>query len=403
MNLLIVDDEPKIRRGLYNYFKGSHFEFENIETAENGCAALEKAKKNHPDIILADICMPKMDGLEFIEEILDKLKNTKIIIISGHEDFSYAQKAIRFGVEDYVLKPIDLQQLGSLIQKIYDKVTSEKLQTKYAEFALDTVRNNQSMLVRDWFMQIVNDRLNPDEIKNTARHLGIPIPDPAGLMIVRVMDKYPETAVEWEQDLLSYAVDNIFRELCADFENLLCFSDSKHNTVALFSYNNDVDYIDRQEKICETIERSIKHTVKSDMTVIVNTCVTLRDAYRQILHYLSSINEYSLVVTQAKNYIQQNYYKEDLNLKSVSEAVGASASYLSRLMYKQLGMSFVDYLTDLRMKKAAIYLNSCEKDIKLYEISQKLGYSSQHYFSRIFTKYYGKSPLQFRQKEGEKD
>jgi len=72
-------------------------------------------------------------------------------------------------------------------------------------------------------------------------------------------------------------------------------------------------------------------------------------------------------------------------------------------MRKQLGMNFTDYLTIFRMKKAVVLLVNCEKDVKLYEISQRLGYSSQHYFCRVFTKHYGISPMQYRMKVGAVD
>lgn len=403
MNLLIVDDEPKIRRGLHRYLSNTDLEFDIVETAETGLIALEKARKIRPDIILADICMPKMDGLEFIEKISRELEDAKVIIISGHDDFSYAQKALRYGVEEYVLKPIDLHQLYGLLKRTYNKILSEKDKKDHFRFALDSVQNNKDALASQLFAQLVNGQIRSDETENIARYIGFSIPEHASLMIIRVLDRLAESSVEWERSLLCYAVDNIVREMCSGMENALFFNDSRHNIIVLSSYCEDVDYISFQEEICKTIENCVKYTAKSDVAFLTDTCVNFQNVYKQMVHYLSNINEYSLIVVEAKKYIQHNYHREDLSLHAVAKAIQVNPSYLSRLMHQQLGMSFIDYLTDVRMKKAAIVLSSCEKDIKLYEISQKLGYSSQHYFSRVFSKYYGKSPLQFRSKEGEKN
>jgi len=403
MNLLIIDDEPKIRRGLYNYLSNLDLKFNSIETAENGLIALEKTRKTKPDIVLADICMPKMDGLEFINNLLYECKDVKIIIISGHDDFSYAQKALRYGVEDYLLKPIDLQNLYSVIKKAYDKILSEKDKNKHVTFAMDIIHSNRHMLTSQLFTQILNCQISPENIDSMAQSIGISIPDPASLIIIKLFERHPEAHIELERDLLSYAVINIVCEICEDLEKLICFTDIKDNTVVLSSYSESVDYINIQEEICKSIERYLGYAAKSDASFLENTCVNFRNAYEQMVHYLSNINEYSITVINAKNYIEQNYHRENLTLKSVAAALHVNASYLSRMMQKQLGMSFVNYLTDVRMKKAAISLNNAEKDIKLYEISQKLGYSSQHYFSRVFTKYYGKSPLQFRSEEGERN
>lgn len=101
MKILICDDESTILNGLNQLIKNGKFNFKEILLAEDGLEAIEQIKKHKPEIIITDINMPKLNGLEMIESILDIVPKSKIIILSGYSDFSYAQKAIDYGVFSY--------------------------------------------------------------------------------------------------------------------------------------------------------------------------------------------------------------------------------------------------------------------------------------------------------------
>lgn len=402
MKLLIVDDEPKIRKGLYRHFMAGEFGFEAIETAENAYTALGKARKLRPDIILADICMPGMNGLEFIEQITLEMEHVKTVIISGHDDFSYAQKAMRCGVRDYVLKPIDLEKLDSLMERICQSIRLQNQRQRHVSFALNFMDRSKAALIGDLCNKLIRQEIDKEAMESEAALIGVVIPNPAGLLMIRPVDRLPDAPSEWDADLLSYAIENIANELCAHIEGRLFFTDARNNALMLFPYDPNADYTLLQDELCRATESCLGYEVKTDVAFVTEPLANLSDAYKEIHRRLSHMNEYSQIVMEAKDYIERNYFREDLTLSSVADAIQAGASYLSRLMQRQLGMSFVDYLTDYRMKKAAVLLESCEKDIKLYEISQKLGFGSQHYFSRVFTKYYGMSPMQYRTREGGK-
>ncbi len=400
MKLLIVDDEPKIRNGLYHHFKNTVLDFEVIETADNGSTALKKAREIQPDIILADICMPGMNGLEFIEKISSELSRTRTIVISGHDNFSYAQKALQCGVHDYVLKPIDLPQFDLLVKKVYDELMCQAERREHISLALDVMSKNKALLANNLFVRIIKNDIGVEEIERESALIDIYIPDPAGLIVIKIMSKLIETANEWEMDLLRYAIQNITDELCISLDKRIFFSDMNNNMALLFAYKEDVDYIALMNDIRLSIENCVGYEVKIDMTEITHTCVNLSSAYKEVLQRLSHAREFSHVVLEAQNYIAQNYHREDLTLQTVASAIQVNPSYISKLMRRQLGMSFIDYLTKYRMKQAVIMLANCGNDVKLYEIAYRLGYSNQHYFCRVFTKHYGISPMQYRMKAG---
>ena len=105
--ILIVDDEEEIRLGVIKKINWESYGFKVVGDAVNGVEAWEKANNLKPDIVMTDIRMPFMDGLELGEKIQEIMPSTKIIIFSGCDDFEYAQKAIRINVSEYVLKPIN--------------------------------------------------------------------------------------------------------------------------------------------------------------------------------------------------------------------------------------------------------------------------------------------------------
>lgn len=124
MKLLIADDEVQIRTGLAESIAWADLGISEVLTAKDGIEAVEVVKKNRPQIIIADIRMPGIDGLELAQQAIN-LASSKIIIISGHSDFTYAQQAIKIGVYDYLLKPINIPELIDIIKKSVNEIKLE--------------------------------------------------------------------------------------------------------------------------------------------------------------------------------------------------------------------------------------------------------------------------------------
>ena len=104
--VIIADDEPKVLLLIKNLIQWEELGLELVATANDGISALEMIEELHPDIVITDIRMPGYDGIELIEKAKALDPRIDFIIISGYRHFNYAQKAIRFGVEDYLLKPL---------------------------------------------------------------------------------------------------------------------------------------------------------------------------------------------------------------------------------------------------------------------------------------------------------
>lgn len=130
--VVIVDDEQFVRKGLMKLMDWDALGFHVIGEADNGEDAFAMIRAEQPDLVITDIRMPVMDGLDLIQAAAEEGRDTEFIIISGYNDFRYAQRAIRFGVMDYVLKPVDkedmMEVLGKLRSKLEDKRREQERQ-----------------------------------------------------------------------------------------------------------------------------------------------------------------------------------------------------------------------------------------------------------------------------------
>ena len=133
--VILVDDEFYFRQAMKQYLSEAEKEYRLVGEAKNGKIGLELIRKLRPDIVLMDINMPIMDGLEAVQTLFEEKISSKVILLTGYSEFEYAHKAIRFGVFDYLLKPIDKQDLKKCLNQVVNQIESEKrnkeLQVKY--------------------------------------------------------------------------------------------------------------------------------------------------------------------------------------------------------------------------------------------------------------------------------
>lgn len=122
--ILVVDDEPFQRKGLKNMILSKR-PGTQVETARNGCLALEMIRKNPPDLVMTDIRMPNMDGLELAKQICDNFSAVHVVLVSAYQEFTYAKQAMRFGVRDYLLKPYRPQDIEAVLGRLDRSGSSE--------------------------------------------------------------------------------------------------------------------------------------------------------------------------------------------------------------------------------------------------------------------------------------
>ncbi|MGX8795049.1 response regulator transcription factor [Fusibacter sp. JL298sf-3] len=174
--VLIVDDEPLVRRGIKTLVDFEALKIDRVLEAADGVQALALFEKEAPDIVLADINMPKMDGLRFSERIKSKSPQVKIALITGYDYFDYALTAIKIGIDDYVLKPVTKEDVAAILQKLVNKIEEEERQEAVEETLAAYVQShgNREDAVRQRIQALMDSGLSdPDfSLKALGEALG---------------------------------------------------------------------------------------------------------------------------------------------------------------------------------------------------------------------------------------
>lgn len=180
--VLLVDDESYTRQGLRNLIDWEACGYRVTDEADNGEDALAVIRERQLDLVITDIRMPEMDGLELIRRAREELSACpSFIIISGYDDFSYAQQAVRYGVFDFVLKPIDEGILTSALRKLDQVMARSK-----AEQAQQALNFSRQMIPR-----MMTGDADDDSIRNWCEQQGIALPDRFRYVLVEVNDLHP--------------------------------------------------------------------------------------------------------------------------------------------------------------------------------------------------------------------
>lgn len=211
MKVMIVEDEPRVREGLSESIDWNEHGMELVGTAENGLDGLEAFRRYRPDLVLADVRMPVMDGLQMAEQIVEEQPETLLIVLTGYDEFEYAQKAIRLGVRNYLLKPIGKRQLLEELQSARDD-WREALDRKHDTEAIRRSMERQLPVLRSAFME---DWLNGEgkrtgPIGEKIAFFDLPLDD-TGLAAVAVFE-LDRTESPADDPLLQFAMHNIVSE-----------------------------------------------------------------------------------------------------------------------------------------------------------------------------------------------
>ena len=171
--VFLVEDEIVVREGIRQNIHWEKYGFSYAGDAPDGELALPMIRQIQPDLLITDIKMPFMDGLALIELVRKELPRTKIVIISGYDDFSYAQQAIKMGVEQYLLKPIMKEKMVEILVSLHEKMETEKQQIEYFAKFQREAQEYEAFSRRRLFEKIVTGGLSISQIYENAKTLDI--------------------------------------------------------------------------------------------------------------------------------------------------------------------------------------------------------------------------------------
>ena len=389
--ILIADDEPKIRRGLHAQIDKLNLPCEVCAEAEDGEIALEAAERLRPDILLVDINMPFMNGLDFIAALRRTRADARVILTTGYEEFEYARRALSLNVHAYLLKPIDIQELRRAIETAITQLETEREHSRHFEWAIAQIGNRREFLREEFLRDAVSGRLDLGEIRDFRVYFDFPRPKRLMLMLVSAHSSSQEEK-PWQHLLRQYALQDAVGGAAEKPEFHCLFSDDRGNVLMLY---------DGPEAVDAAMEEVARTALSAELGVTVQTALApvpsltaLVEAYDAALEQLLSSARVSPVVDSAKRYIAAHYADPDLALGHVAQELHIHPAYLSRLMKQELGMPFAKYLTHVRIGHAAQLMR--DPTLRVWQVAELVGYSGGNYFSAAFKKVLGVSPAEYR-------
>lgn len=266
--LIIADDESDVREGILQEIDWEKHGFEVAATAENGKEAYELVEKLVPDIVITDIKMPFMDGLSLSELIRQKYPATRIVILTGFDEFEFAQKAVKLRIDEYVLKPFSSQELINVLIKLKLQMDEEVAQRKNVQKLREHYNQSLPILKANFLTLLITRKIDENEILNKAGTFNIDLNAKGFIVSVVNIDggareqKPDGPGLLEDRDLALFAVLNVTGELI-----------EKHRLGIVFIHNGDI------------VVLSLSEDCESD-TAVSNTLTVLEEVRYCVEKYL---------------------------------------------------------------------------------------------------------------------
>ncbi len=391
--VLIADDEPKIRRGLRSLFERDAGAFEVVGEAEDGEVALERAVALRPDLLLIDIRMPFINGIELIGKLETLLPGRLVVIVSGHDEFEYAQAAIKLHVFDYLLKPVSTEAFSSLMGRVVAELESRRDALRQEAWAREQLQRNLPLLRERFLKDWVGTGLSRSEIQEGLAFLGLAFPGPVSLLAARFAERGERPSSVYSHRLEQVAMRAILEESMAR-EGTCVFEDDEDAVLAIGPAMSEAEMAEVRSLIAKRVaERALRPALMASRS-IKDPVGELTDAHEELRAELAAGDSFDDVVILARNYIDKHCDDADLSLESTADALKLSPGHLSRLLKRETGAGFTEYLTRRRIGMAIDFMK--DPSARVSEVAERSGYRSQHYFSRAFRKVTGSSPSEYR-------
>ncbi|AQR76327.1 response regulator transcription factor [Paenibacillus larvae] len=274
-SVFLVDDEPFILEGLQTIMEWEKLGLKVVGHDSNGEKAFAFLKDHPVDLLITDIRMPKMDGLELIKQMKLIHGKMKFIILSGHHDFNYLKQGMKLGIENYILKPINIEELESTLLKINEKWEEEMSLPYSRQEDRDILRLN---ILSRW----VTNNISQEELNHRSQILRIPLDyDSYTVAVLRLLSD-PDEELEEGHEYYGIVVKAylVSREVVNSQESVICFYDSDYDLVLIFGGRKEADKEkERIHEILKDIQLEIWNRLRHHVGITVGSRQT---AYTQV-------------------------------------------------------------------------------------------------------------------------
>lgn len=280
--VLLVDDEVLVREAISENIRWDDLGYELAGNCQNGKEAIEFLEKNSVDVVLTDICMPFVDGMELSEFIYKNYTNINIIIFSGYDDFEYAKKAIKYNVEEYLLKPVTASELSKVLIDLKEKMDSKKMEAEKYIRLYESYNKNKLLIQSKVLDDLIKGSKTIEENEKALRENNI-ILDASGYRVAIVeIDPDGDRKAQDEQmkqysSLMTFAVYNICDEILQHNKTGLACLGNDNRVFLLFKTNMPKSFEQEVKSICSELSGKILQFMKLRVTIGIGRAVNNKE------------------------------------------------------------------------------------------------------------------------------
>ena len=273
--ILLVDDEILVRDAIRENIDWGSMDCQLVGDCENGRQAMEFVMEHPVDIVLTDICMPYMDGMELSRFLHESYPDIFIVIFSGFGEFEYAQKAIQYGVSEYLLKPVTAMELREVIGKVKAKIDEKRGAREQMDTLLQTsedYRDNALMIRSDALEGLVSCTRDIQESIHQLERLGIYLDAQSYRVAIIDLDAYSQlfqigSEQRQESQLMTFVLFNISDEIVSREDAGVAYQEGSSRVCGLFTGEKNKEFENRIQLVCKEIQEKAGEAIGMGVSV----------------------------------------------------------------------------------------------------------------------------------------
>ncbi len=413
--VFLVEDEIVTREGIRDTVDWQAAGYQFCGEAPDGEIALPLIYEQRPETVITDIKMPFMDGLQLCRIIRETLPATKIIILSGHDEFKYAQAAIQIGVTEYLLKPIIPQDLLAALHKVARQIDEEHQTSAHLQALQAQMSSQRSMLRERCLLELVTGNKTAADFIEQAQSLEIDLLAPwYQVLVIRALPRIGAPAAPLST--VCQHVDAIMADVMSATGSLVSFKQGLEETILILKGETPEVLARQAQRLSEILQHQIAARTASLAVIGVGQATerlgAIAQSFAQALAQISAgerplvgmpaqldyppqeLSHSAALIAKARSYIDTYYPNPDISLSLVAAQVLLSPTYFSVVFAREVGETFIEYLTNVRIHRAMDLLRTTS--LTSSEIAYQIGYHNPRYFYSVFRKVAGLPPNEFR-------
>ena len=273
--VIFTDDEILTREAVAKNTPWEDAGFALAGTAQNGREAIALIERERPELLITDICMPVMDGLELAAYVREHFPAMKVVILSGYDEFDYAKKALQYGVSEYILKPITSAELEEVLRKMAQQLRSEGERRSQLE-KLRRDQEESRPLLRERYLGRVLEGRESGDLEGRLAELGVSLRGGAqAVLLLGAADDgdWKEAQPEVSPELMRFMVGNAAQELLADEEETLLFHGPGEQCVIVVARQDERALREAVRRVAGRIMEAVAAYMHVELCVSAGVCV----------------------------------------------------------------------------------------------------------------------------------